>query len=1114
MLLFFPLGLALLYVLTFTLPAQAQAPVAVTVEFEESTYTVAESDDAETAGVTENEVEVKVTLSADPEREVIIPITKTNEGGASNSDYSGVPASVTFASGETEQTFTFTATSDTADDDEDKVKLSFGTLPTGVTAGTTAETTVSITDDDYPNITVSFGASTYSVDEGGDSVAVVVKLSASPERDFLRIPFTAMLQGGALAADYEFRDGVNVNQNDTEVEIRFTAIQDTDEDHGESILLGFGTPLPERVTASGTTTTTVTIIDDDPAVTVEFRAATYEVAEGGTVLVTVGLSETPHRPLVIPVTYTNQGGAVDIADHNARNVDVSIVATATGNSISFEIFQDTIADHGESLLMSFGTDLPPGVTVGTNATATVTIIDDDPAVTVKFDSTTYSVTEGNSVDVTVTLSADPQRPVTIPVTATGQGGATSTDDYTDPTSVTFISGETSKTLSFSVTEDTIADHGESVRLAFGSDLPPGVTRASSNRTTTVTIIDDDPAVTVNFAEATLDVIEGETAKVFLTLTLTPQRPFTIQVTVTNQGGAGSEDHHAPATYNIEFDANDPAKRINIQVSQDTLVERGEGVKLAIVSDLPPGVSLGAVGEQTVNFIDDDPAVTVTFGAATYSADEGDSVDVTVTLSADPQRSVTIPITGTGESGGTSADFSIPEDVTFNSGDTSQIISFTAVDDDIDDDDEKIKLAFGTFPAGVTAGTTPTTKVSINDDDDPQVKVQFGSATYSITEPGSVTVKLTLDADPEREVVIPLSAAYGNDATSADFSGVAGSVTFDSGETSKTFSVSTGDDFIDRNGRSATISFGTLPARVTEGDVDETVISITDSDVRGVNVFPTTLTIAEDGTGTYTLNLTTEPTAPVTITINDPTDNTEAKAEPASYTFDASNFGSPKMVEISVTDDDEDEESETSTVTHTVSGGDYGAKGVTAANVVVTITDDDETPVISGSAATNFREIEYDAEAADVDLEIATYSATDGDGDDIMWSLSGTDASFFEFAEESDGDLVLSFDGGAFAGKEGPDFENPDDDGSNNTYEVTVEASDGTNTGTRNVTVTVTQLDERPRVRPLYQGQPNVLGGRELAESSYDVVPAEVRSVGTFRGQDEEGAEPHLGPQRC
>ena len=46
-----------------------------------------------------------VTLSADPERTVTIPITKTNQGGATSADYSGVPATVTFNAGETSKTF-------------------------------------------------------------------------------------------------------------------------------------------------------------------------------------------------------------------------------------------------------------------------------------------------------------------------------------------------------------------------------------------------------------------------------------------------------------------------------------------------------------------------------------------------------------------------------------------------------------------------------------------------------------------------------------------------------------------------------------------------------------------------------------------------------------------------------------------------------------------------------------------------------------------------------------------------------------------------------------------------------------------------------------------------
>ena len=99
------------------------------MNFEQSSYTVAEGSN----------VTVKVTLDDDPERTVSIPIDKANQGGASSSDYSGVPSSVTFNSGDTEKTLTFTAASDTLDDDGESVKVAFGTLPTTpvtVTAGT------------------------------------------------------------------------------------------------------------------------------------------------------------------------------------------------------------------------------------------------------------------------------------------------------------------------------------------------------------------------------------------------------------------------------------------------------------------------------------------------------------------------------------------------------------------------------------------------------------------------------------------------------------------------------------------------------------------------------------------------------------------------------------------------------------------------------------------------------------------------------------------------------------------------------------------------------------------------------------------------------------------
>ena len=178
-----------------------------------------------------------------------IPITKANQGGASDSDYSGVPANVVFDSGDTEKTFSFSATTDSVDDDGESVKLGFGTLPTDVTSGSPSQATVNITD--VPSVNVSFENSSYTVDEG-ISVTVKVKLDADPERT-VTIPLTKANQGGATAADYS---GVPANvvfdSGDTEKTFSFTAATDSDNDDGESVKLGFGSTLPTGVSAGST----------------------------------------------------------------------------------------------------------------------------------------------------------------------------------------------------------------------------------------------------------------------------------------------------------------------------------------------------------------------------------------------------------------------------------------------------------------------------------------------------------------------------------------------------------------------------------------------------------------------------------------------------------------------------------------------------------------------------------------------------------------------------------------------------------------------------------------------------------------------------------------------
>lgn len=78
---------------------------------------------------------------------MVIPLTKTEQLTTTAADYSGVPETLTFESGDTEKTFTFTAIDD-EDDNWESVKITLGTLPAGVSEGTNGETIVSITDDE------------------------------------------------------------------------------------------------------------------------------------------------------------------------------------------------------------------------------------------------------------------------------------------------------------------------------------------------------------------------------------------------------------------------------------------------------------------------------------------------------------------------------------------------------------------------------------------------------------------------------------------------------------------------------------------------------------------------------------------------------------------------------------------------------------------------------------------------------------------------------------------------------------------------------------------------------------------------------------------------------
>ena len=892
--------------------------VPVTVSFGSATYRVAEG----------NTVAVKVQLNADPERRVEIPISITDMDGASPDDYAVAPQTVVFTSGDTEKTFTFSATDDTEDDDGERVRLTFGTLPPRVTSTGPSQAVVSITDDDDPSVEVSFGSASYTVAEG-NTVIVTVQLSADPERR-VTIALTKTNEGGASASDYSVPASVVFDSGETEKTIDFEATDDSADDDGESVKLGFDSPLPTGVTAGSTDETTVSITDDDvPEVTVSFAAASYTVAESddssttnvaeNEVSVTVRLSADPERTVTIPITATGQGGAT-ASDYS---VPASVVFDSgeTEKTIDFEAADDSADDDGESVKLGFGASLPAGITAGTPAETTVSITDDDvPTVTASFEQPTYTVGEGSSVMVKVTLSADPERRVTIPLLRVNQGGASSSDYSNVPAEIEFNSGDTEKTFTFTAASDSDNDDGESVRVSFGS-LPDQVT-AGTYSGTTVSITDDDvPEVTVSFERDAYTVGEGSSVVVKVQLSADPERRVTIALTKTNEGGASASDYSVPAS--VVFDSGETEQTIDFEATDDTANDDGESVKLGFDSPLPTGVTAGSTDETTVSITDDDvPSVTVSFAAASYTVAESDDssttnvveneVSVVVRLSADPERTVTIPITATGQGGATGSDYSVPSSVVFNAGDTEKEITFQASADNIDDDGESVKLGFGNLPPRVSAGGTAETTVSITDDDVPSVTVSFEQSSYTVAEGTSETVKLKLSADPERTVEVPISLTDMDGASPSDYSIVPQTVVFNSGDTEKTFSFSAIDDTEDDDGERVRLNFGTLPPRVSSASPSQTVVSITDDDVPEVTVSFTeaSYSVIEGDSVAVKVQLSADPERRVTIALTKTNEGGASASDysvPASVVFDSGE--TEKTFDFEATDDTADDDGE-------------------------------------------------------------------------------------------------------------------------------------------------------------------------------------------------------------
>ena len=695
-------------------------------------------------------------------------------------------------------------------------------------------------------LTVNFDAAAYSVDEG-ESVQVSVSLDGVPGNE-VRANLSTTLQGATTPDFGGVPEYVTFAGTDAVATFDFVARTDIPSDPGESVTIGLSPNSQFPGLQTGSTDETVVSIGDivtDQLVAVDFGQSTYSVNEGASVPITITLATAPSSSVTIPLTITAEGDAIS-PDYSVPS-SVTFDSGDTSQTITFSATLDADTDPGESVKIELGR-LPMGYAAGATTETRVSI--NNFSVVVNFSAASYDVAEDGEVQISVTLSPALGSDVAIGIMAVGRDGAT-TADYSlpDPASVTITAGQTQQTFTFTSKMDDVDDDDERVIIGFDA-LPAGVYVGTTAPTTVINIADNDhPQISLGFENDTYTVIEGGSIGLKMKLSGEPERGLTITVRanlVVDNPASGNDFSGIPSDVHFAADATEAI--LTFAATYDSIDEDDEYVKLEPDLRLPGGVGLGTNFFAIVTIIDNDgPGVSISESSLTIA--EGSTDTYTVALNSQPMGDVTVTIAGAG------TDLSLDNTTltfTTTTWASAQTVTVTAVDDEIDDDGETVTLTHTVASAddsdyqGISAGSVA---VSITDNDDPQVSVSFEQATYTVSEGSSETIKVKLDKDPERTVTIPINKANQDGATSADYSGVPENVTFNSGDTEKTFSLAASTDSDNDDGESVKLTFGALPTGVSEGTTNEATVSI--NNLQGTivreTIPPTLLVATVDGT---------------------------------------------------------------------------------------------------------------------------------------------------------------------------------------------------------------------------------------------------------------------------
>jgi hypothetical protein len=546
-------------------------------------------------------------------------------------------------------------------------------------------------------MSLQFSAATYSVVEGLPATIVVERLGPRDVEAAVRYS-TADGPGGKAGRDYtatsgqvRFAKGVGVLT--FTVPTRATSALDGP----RSVLLSLstaGAPLSSPI--GPRTTATLTIVDNSDPGTFQFAPASYSVAEGSPVQLTV--TRTGGAGGASNVSWHAVGG--NPGDFSPTSGILVFAAGTTSKTLTLNTTPNTILDGNRSVTVTL--DTPTAGTLGSAVTATVTIVDRNAGGVIEFGSPTQTVAEnvaGGKVSVVVNRTgARLAGGVLVDYTVSGDVDALTLP----PGTLTFNENQTTATIVGAIVPNATAEPDRSITLTLSNPraltgvLGPSAPTVGGRPSTIVKIVDDEPRV--QFSAASYAVNEGTAATITVTRTGSLARQVTVDYAT--GGGTGIPDiDYVPAAATVIIPANVGSRSFTVTTKDDG-VAAGDRRVMVTLSDAV-GASIGNPSTTTLTIVDRQSPGRLQFATASASVVEGGTIRVTVTRTgANLVGGVTVDWSVTGGTATDGDDFSATtRTLTFGPDVASQSFEITAIDDGLVEGGEFVISVSVRRPAG-------------------------------------------------------------------------------------------------------------------------------------------------------------------------------------------------------------------------------------------------------------------------------------------------------------------------------------------------------------------------------------------------------------------------------